>query len=236
MPTRSEIEFFLRANRDGRSEDELRRELLSRGVSDVDFYAALEEVTLYPDGRPAAAVKPNKAGAPRWAALAALAVAASLALWHFAGRTPAAPAPAETIAGTPVPVVSDAVPRHFAVPTTWKIGGRAYDLSDLKPIASATLTFTRRDNGESFRAKTDQAGRYAISLPVPETGTGYDLKVRAKGYRPEYLDEADKPYSEQPAQTRRLARALLRDTRILHVPIVIEDFSGRLTQNVILDR
>ncbi|MDD5628668.1 MAG: carboxypeptidase-like regulatory domain-containing protein [Elusimicrobia bacterium] len=153
-----------------------------------------------------------------------------------APQAPADAAEAEPMAAAPVaaddaaeaepmaaaPGLGTAPPPHAAKPARpdhWKAHGVAYDLFSLKPVVGAKVTFTSRASGLSLRAATGPRGDYSLRIPRADEG-GFDVTVRHKDYRGEYLEEDSRPYRSRSRGERQEAAALLLQTEVLHVPLL----------------
>ncbi len=120
------------------------------------------------------------------------------------------PPPTPAAAGTPA-----AAPAR----NDWSVRGLAYDLFTLKPVAGAQVSFTSRDSGEVFRARSDAAGRYGLRLPRVSSG-GYDIAVRHIRYQQIYLEENEPPYRSMSGERRQEAASQMLQSAVLHIPFL----------------
>jgi len=119
-------------------------------------------------------------------------------------------------AGASTAAVASAPP---ARPDFWVLRGLVYDLYSLKPVADAQLTFTSRSDGARHLARVNARGRYSLRLPRARSG-GYDVTVRHRHYRSDYLDENEPPFRQMDLAGRQEAGALLLQSQVLHVPVL----------------
>lgn len=90
----------------------------------------------------------------------------------------------------------------------WKLRGTVYDLTTLKPLAGAQLTFADEATNRTIRTRSDASGRYRAIVP-PLDGRGYAVSVSKGGYSANYLDPGTEGVREKDADERKsIARDL----------------------------
>jgi len=95
-----------------------------------------------------------------------------------------------------------------AAVTEWRLRGAVYDLTTLKPIRGAQLTFADETTNRTITTRSDSAGRYRVIVP-PLDGRGYAVAVDKNGYAPNYLDPGTEGVREKEASERKsIARDL----------------------------
>ncbi len=115
----------------------------------------------------------------------------------------------------------------------WIIRGKAYDLLSLRPVAGALITFMDRHTARRVSVHSGKDGRFSAKLPPLREG-GYEVRVRARNYHKNFLDEAEPPYHAQGRQRREEALELFRNSDVLHVPILLTGGQPELEYNVVL--
>jgi hypothetical protein len=143
----------------------------------------------------------------------------------------AAPATAPAIS---VAAATATIPAAPHAQSAWfLVRGRVYDLISLKPVIGAQVNFISHSSGETIKSHTDAAGRYSLRLPRNIAG-GYDVEIRHKDYRHDYLEENEPPYRVQSLGRRQEAASLLLESAVLHVPFLPSESEDEAQYDLIL--
>jgi hypothetical protein len=110
-----------------------------------------------------------------------------------------APAPAPTRARAAAAPSSDEPPKPVR---EWRLRGAVYDLTSLKPLAGAFLSFKDEQSNKEVMTRTDSTGHYRALVPALG-GRGYAVTIERSGYAPNYLDPATENVPQLPAERRR---------------------------------
>lgn len=109
-------------------------------------------------------------------------------------------------AGGPITNIPEASPPPAApAAAEWSFEGQVSDILSMKPIKGAVLLFTNQAEDETFEARSDAKGRFAMKLPARKNG--YKLVVDHPEYIAEYFDETEPPYRSWTQARRRQLRA-----------------------------
>lgn len=135
------------------------------------------------------------------------------------------PSPPPEAAARAEPFLPPAVPAATASPAKpmgnsvrWTLRGQVFDLLSLKPVPGAALTFTDTFSGAAYRVQSDARGAYAVEVPKGQ-GTAYQVSVRRRGFKTDYLEDSEPTFlSRGPAARREAAREMERSA-VLHVPL-----------------
>lgn len=116
------------------------------------------------------------------------------------------------------PAASAGAPKPAGKSTRWTLRGQVFDLLSLKPVAGAALTFTDTFSGAAYRAQSDAQGAYVVDVPKG-SGAAYQVAVRRRGYKADYLEDSEPTFlTRAPAARREAAREMERSA-VLHVPL-----------------
>lgn len=131
---------------------------------------------------------------------------------------PEAAARAEPSLPPAVPAAVASAAKPMGNSTRWTLRGQVFDLLSLKPVPGAALTFTDTFSGAVYRGQSDARGAYAVAVPKGE-GTAYQVSVRRRGFKPDYLEDSEPTFlTRGPAARRESAREMERSA-VLHVPL-----------------
>jgi hypothetical protein len=103
----------------------------------------------------------------------------------------------------------------------WRFNGRVYDMVTLEPIGSARLTFLDKNNGRTFKTKTNHSGRYSIELPKLEF-SGYAVEIRHPKYAI-FAEDSSPSYADRERSRRMEERETLLSLTLIHVPVLPQE-------------
>ena len=77
--------------------------------------------------------------------------------------------------------------RAAGIKGRWRMMGRVFDLTTLKPVPNARLIFKDPLTGKSYTSKANSSGRFKATLP--SNIDGYNLRVGTPKYRSVYMED-----------------------------------------------
>ncbi|MDE2141934.1 MAG: carboxypeptidase regulatory-like domain-containing protein [Elusimicrobia bacterium] len=118
---------------------------------------------------------------------------------------------APAVEAPPPPAASEPPPKPVKAVKEWKLRGRVYDLTTLKPLSGCQLTFVDVETNRNIHTRTDAEGRYRALVPsLPDRG--YALKAEKSGYSLNYLDPSTEGVRAMGAAARKELAKGLADT------------------------
>ena len=130
---------------------------------------------------------------------------------------------------------SPAEPAAPAAPVEgdWTIRGKVYELISLKPVPRARVVFSSKLTGKDHATRTDAKGAFTLKIPKLAE-SGYEIGFSAPGYRPDWLEEPDTPYSKQSLARCEEAAYQLGSSAILHVPYMPDPAHEEYEFNIVV--